>query len=524
MIEASEHCEVSLRATPVMGVSPEDGRFAVSRADGDGLVRIENPFNTAYAPQTFVIAPGNTVEVRERAVLIMGAARNEQGVTLLKDLTQWETASEALRRTRESWDKAVCPVRIQSGNAALDHYGNGWALYQTIATRLYARASQYQCGGAYGFRDQLQDVCAALRSEPRHAKTQILRACTRQYEEGDVMHWWHENRGVRTRCSDDLLWLPYTVAEYVERTGERSLLSLETPYLSSPPLEEGKDDRYESPSVTERRGSVYEHCLRAFEKVMRRGTGAHGLLLMGAGDWNDGMNLVGHKGRGESVWLTWFAAHTAERFAPLCGEGEAERLGAWADELIKAAAAAWDGEWFLRGYYDDGSTLGSKDDAECKIDSIAQSFSALFGARVPKALVTTALESAYERLVDTEAGMIKLFAPPFSGRGGKDPGYIKGYVPGVRENGGQYTHAAIWLAMAFLRAGERERCLELLKMLLPETKNIEVYKAEPHVLAADVYAHPAHLGRGGWSHYTGAAAWFYRVLLDALDQTSKNDV
>jgi cyclic beta-1,2-glucan synthetase len=539
MIETSEECGVSLEVLPVMGVHPEDGRLCMTRRDGDGAVRIENPHNTAYAPQSFVIAADGrfeensmTLERRTKAVLIMGAARNEKGAELLKTLAQWDAALEALQRTKDHWSKAVCPVKINSGSAALDHYGNGWALYQVVATRLYGRASQYQCGGAYGFRDQLQDVCAALRTEPRHAKTQILRACAHQYEEGDVMHWWHpanrergySNKGVRTHCSDDLLWLPYTVAEYTERTGDYALLTLEVPYLSSQPLESGSEDRYESAAVTERRGSVYEHCIRAFETVMERGTGAHGLLLMGAGDWNDGMNLVGNKGRGESVWLTWFAAHTAERFAKISEGERTEELKAWADELIAAAAEAWDGDWFLRGFYDDGSTLGSKDDQECRIDSIAQSFSVLFGSRVPAEKTSKALESAYDKLVFKNARMIKLFAPPFSGKGSKDPGYIKGYVPGVRENGGQYTHAAIWLAMAFMKTGDKKRCLELLEMLLPETHDNRIYKAEPHVLAADVYGHAEHLGRGGWSHYTGAAAWFYRVLTDTLDQKESDGV
>jgi cellobiose phosphorylase len=317
-----------------------------------------------------------------------------------------------------------------------------------------------------------------------------------------------------------LLWLPYVTAEYVEKTGDLSILSLEVPYLSSPPLEEGCDDRYESAAVTGYRESVYKHCIKSLERVKERGTGGHGLLLMGSGDWNDGMNLVGNKGKGESVWLTWFAAHTAQKFLTLCGgrgdEDMADVLSKWPEELISAASEAWDGEWFLRGYYDDGSTLGSKDDEECKIDAIAQSFSALFGKSVPPDKVSRALESAYAHLVDTDARMIKLFAPPFTGKGGKDPGYIKGYLPGVRENGGQYTHAAIWLAMAFMKTGDKKRCLELLELILPETHSPEIYKAEPHVLAADVYSHPAHLGRGGWSHYTGAASWFYRVLTEAL--------
>lgn len=543
VIETEKPCIISLSAETVMG--EKDGRLCLTRLEDDGSITVENPFNTAYSPQMIVcaasepvnLAPGKagqialSFELNGRAVLVIGATRNRRGAALLREIANTEVAAEALERTKRYWSKAVCPVPVRTGRAALDHYGNGWALYQVIVTRIYARTSLYQCGGAFGFRDQLQDVCAALRSEPRLAKTQILRACSRQYEEGDVMHWWHpanrtpgfSDKGVRTRCSDDLLWLPYVVAEYCERTGETSLLSLETPYLSSEPLRDGEDDRYESAAVTARRGSVYEHCLRAFEMARVRGVGERGLLLMGAGDWNDGMNLVGHKGRGESVWLTWFTAHTAQKFSVLCKQtGDAENareLTAWADGLIAAASEAWDGKWFLRGTYDDGTTLGSQSSEECQIDSIAQSFATLFPGQVPPDYVKTALESAAERLIDKDAKMIRLFAPPFSGKGTKDPGYIRGYVPGVRENGGQYTHAAIWLAMAFLKTGERERCLDLLEMLLPETHDNTIYKAEPHVLAADVYGHPAHLGRGGWSHYTGAASWFYRVLLDALDQS-----
>lgn len=430
-------------------------------------------------------------------------------------------------RTKEYWETLVRPIPVNSGSEALDHYGNGWGLYQVIATRLFARASLYQCGGAYGFRDQLQDVCAALRTEPRLAKTQVLRACAHQYEEGDVMHWWHpanrepgrSDKGVRTRCSDDLLWLPYTVAELCERANDTTILPIETPYLVSPPLEK-EDDRYEIPAVSVQKGSVYEHCLKSFETVTERGTGARGLLLMGGGDWNDGMNLVGKKGKGESVWLTWFAAHTAERFSRICkqqGDRENEqKLIAWAESLVNAASEAWDGHWFLRGTYDDGVELGSSKSEECRIDSIAQSFSALFPGQVPEERVREALQNAAEQLIDTDAKLIKLFSPAFSGRGAKDPGYIKGYVPGVRENGGQYTHAAVWLAMAFLKTGDRGKCLELLEMLMPETHDNTLYKAEPYVLAADVYSHPEHLGRGGWSHYTGAASWFYRVLTDSL--------
>ncbi|MDR1669671.1 MAG: hypothetical protein LBR76_06915 [Oscillospiraceae bacterium] len=568
LIEAEAPISVTYGAELVMGVS--QGRFCAARREEDGTVRVRNPFNKDYAPQEFIVAATggldaapqsfgrvdarfNTIsdscpsqiqeensgqptlsdslsfaEAKETAVLVTGCACNERGAALLRELTGIDAARNSLRRTREHWEALVRPVRVNSGREALDHYGNGWGLYQVIAVRLCARTSLYQCGGAYGFRDQLQDVCAALTAEPRLAKTQILRACARQYEEGDVMHWWHpanrtpgfSDKGVRTKCSDDLLWLPYTVAEYCEKTGDDDILSAELPYLVSPPLEK-EDDRYETPAVSARRGSVYEHCLRAFERVAERGSGKRGLLLIGGGDWNDGMNLVGHKGAGESVWLTWFAAHTAERFSPLCerrGDGEnAKKLSAWSERLVNAASEAWDGRWFLRGTYDDGTELGSAKSGECEIDSIAQSFSALFPGRVLEERVREALRSAAERLVDRGAKLVKLFAPAFSGRGAKDPGYIKGYVPGVRENGGQYTHAAVWLAMAFAKAGDRETCLDLLEMLLPETHDNAVYKAEPHVLAADVYSHPAHLGRGGWSHYTGAAGWFYRVLTEVLE-------
>ncbi|MDR1692380.1 MAG: hypothetical protein LBR72_03390 [Oscillospiraceae bacterium] len=539
LIETENPLSVTLTAEFLMGASRAEGRLCAVRPGPDGTVRVNNRFNKAYEPQTFVLAATGgftqtsgsrfTFEVNKTSVLVTGCARNGKGFPLLTELTDEAAARDALSRTSALWAARVRPVEIRSGSGPLDRYGNGWALYQVIAARLYARTSLYQCGGAYGFRDQLQDVCAALRSDPNLARAQILRACAHQYEEGDVMHWWHpagrvtgfSDKGVRTRCSDDLLWLPYTVAEYIERTGDTGLLRIEVPYLVSSPLGAKEDDRYETPAVGFRRGSVYEHCLKTFETVFKRGTGERGLLLIGSGDWNDGMNRVGHRGAGESVWLTWFAAHVSERFAAVCESvGDAESpsfLRTWADSLIRCASDAWDGRWFLRGSFDDGTALGSAGSEECRIDSIAQSFAALFPGKVPLEKVREALKSAAGLLVDKENKLIKLFTPPFDGRGAKDPGYIRGYVPGVRENGGQYTHAAVWLAMAFLKTGDRKTCLALLEMLLPETHDNAVYKAEPHVLAADVYSHPLHAGRGGWSHYTGAAAWFYRVLLEATE-------
>lgn len=554
---------VALRynAELLLGDSPAMGRTVFLAQQDEYCITAENPVNTAFAPQRYVFAasgevtqiparPGEVaVKVKLtrssdgvfRAVLVSGRAANAPGLRLIRELANERAAAEAFIRTKASWktlcyDENLAPLPgSEDEEAALRRYLCAPALYQVIAVRLFARTSLYQCGGAYGFRDQLQDSCAALHKDPSLTRVQILRACAHQYEEGDVMHWWHPlghrngftDKGVRTRCSDDLLWLPYTVCEYFEHTADRTLLTQPVPYLTSPPLPQGAHDRYETAVLTRERGSVYEHCRRATDLVLDRGTGEHGLLLMGSGDWNDGMNLVGDKGRGESVWLTWFCAHVLERFSVLCREtGDGALAGHYLDKaaaLVEAAAAAWDGEWFLRGYYDDGVTLGSSHDEECRIDAIAQSFSALFPGKVPPERVRTALENARKLLCDPEHRLIKVLTPPFTGAGHREPGYIKGYLPGVRENGGQYTHAAIWLAMGFMQAGDTETCKELLQLLLPETHDPDIYKAEPYALAADVYSHPQHIGRGGWSLYTGAASWFYRIAKAALEKSGQKE-
>ncbi len=424
--------------------------------------------------------------------------------------------------TRKKWTEIVQPLKVDTPDPALNHYLNGWGLYQTTACRLLGRTSSYQNGGAYGFRDQLQDVLALLPFDPSWAREQILRCCAHQFKEGDVQHWWHEvdgerNRGVRTRISDDLLWLPYCLERYLESWNDWNILSEQVNYLSGETLRPGEGERYFVPSTSVEREDVYTHALRALSLVLERGTGEHGLLKMGTGDWNDGMNEVGAGGRGESVWLTWFAIVVLEGFRPLAafrGDGETQTLcREWEEKLRQAAEKAWDGRWYLRGWYDNGKPLGSKDSEECQIDSIPQSWAIFAGGDGEK--TGKALDSALEWLFDREVGLVKLFTPAFD-EGEERPGYIRGYLPGVRENGGQYTHAAAWLALACFRTGKVEDGTDLLHALLPETHSQETYLAEPYVLAGDVYAHPDQLGRGGWSWYTGSAGWFYQAAVEGL--------
>lgn len=552
MVEVNGAMEACLhyQSEVLMGVDHNAKHQVAWEQTPDGFVRARNTYNAAYHPQTFVFAGSETwddvstdrsevsmtMTFRSatkglRAIVICGCGNNEQGVSLLSQLTDWDCAENMFKETKDWWRARVCPLRVDTPDTHLNAYLNGWALYQVEASRVFARTSLYQCGGAYGFRDQLQDVCALLYGDPQVARRQILRACVHQYEEGDVQHWWHGasrtnglgDRGVRTTCSDDLLWLPYVVCEYLEKTGDSELLFHRLPYLSSPELAKGEEDRFETPRYSQDRETVLSHCIRAIEKVKNRGVGAHGLLLMGGGDWNDGFNLVGAEGRGESTWLTWFAAHVLERFSHVCddhGETEtAEKLRRLSSAWTEASHSAWDGAWFLRGYFDNGATLGSHRDEECQIDSIAQSFSALAPghpeysvALTREKRVSEAINSALSKLVDREHRVVRLFTPSFV-NSPQNPGYIKGYLSGVRENGGQYTHAAVWLALGCLLSGKVEEGCEIMNLLLPSTHDPSVYRAEPFVLAADVYYNELHMGRGGWSSYTGAAAWYYRVAV-----------
>ncbi|MBE6948307.1 MAG: hypothetical protein E7456_00460 [Ruminococcaceae bacterium] len=447
----------------------------------------------------------------------------ESGETL-KELCNFDVFRQEFIKTLEWWAETVSPVQVRTPDSDLNRYVNGWGLYQVIACRLKARCSIYQCGGAYGFRDQLQDVMAVMVSDPGRTREQILLAAAHQFEEGDVQHWWHPaktgegtDKGVRTRCSDDLLWLPYVLCEYVDRTGDVSVCKEQVSYIRADPLGENEMERYCYPEKSNITETVLEHAIKAARLVSERGTGKHGLCYFGNGDWNDGMNRVGNEGKGESVWLTWFAVVVFEKLARLCKRfgdfGEAGRLTSFAEEYRNNANNAWDGEWYLRGWYDSGRPLGSGKSQECRIDSIAQSFAVFADGDREK--TEAALSSAYIQLFDKENRIVNLFTPAFD-NGPDTPGYIKGYYPGVRENGGQYTHAAIWLARAFFEFGDPDRGYELLNALLPATHDLNIYKAEPYVLAGDVSSNAENIGLCGWSWYTGAAGWFYRTAVESL--------
>ena len=467
------------------------------------------------------LQPGESEEI----YFVLGQGKNkEQALNLARKYHRTAQVDAAFERTNVFWDNLLDTVQVHTPEPAIDLILNRWTLYQTLSCRLWGRTAFYQSSGAFGFRDQLQDVLALLPVNASITRGQILNAANHQFEEGDVLHWWHppSGRGVRTRISDNLLWLPYVTALYIEASGDMAFLDEKIPYRHAAPLSSDEHERYQQYPLTEQQRSLMDHCIRAIEKGAT--SGPHGLPLIGTGDWNDGLNSVGEKGQGESVWLAWFLCDILNRFSDICENYGDKDTAAQYHDLLKGyksaiEESAWDGDWYRRAYYDDGTPLGSIQNKECRIDAIAQSWSVLSKAGDPQRS-RQAMQSVLEQLVLEQERLILLFTPPFD-KVDHDPGYIKGYLPGIRENGGQYTHAATWTTWAFAQLGDGKKAAELYNLLNPifqsdSEEKASVYRVEPYVVCADIYSTDPYIRRGGWTWYTGSAAWMYRLGLEAI--------
>jgi cellobiose phosphorylase len=491
------------------------GRVSLSNRTGSGL-------DPCAALQTkFDLRPGEERTI----ILVLGQGDDlAHARSLISRYRHPHAVDQALSETRQWWDRLLTTIQVQTPILSVNLLLNRWLLYQSLSCRIWGRSALYQSSGAFGFRDQLQDSLAFVYAAPNIARDMILRAASRQFIDGDVQHWWHlpSGEGIRTRCSDDLLWLPYAVSHYVEATADTEILDVAISFIDGPPLKDGELEAFFAPSISSDRASLFEHCRRAIEKGAT--SGPTGLPLIGTGDWNDGMNRVGKDGRGESVWLAWFLIDILKRFARICDNRGEQQFAA--DCRARAAGLAatvertsWDGQWYRRAYFDDGTPIGSKQDDEAQIDSLPQSWSVISDAANPDR-AARAMQSVEEYLIRKKDKLVLLFTPPFD-HSTPHPGYIMGYPPGVRENGGQYTHAALWVAMAFARMGDGERAVDTLQMLNPvehsrNPEEYETYRTEPYAVAADLYSLKTQVGRGGWTWYTGSAGWMYRVWLEEV--------